>query len=78
MTSRPRAAADSRTAGVTPWARMTTVDPASASSRPSIDTTPRACRPAMTPSLWTTCPRVCVIRPASADSFALSTASRTP
>jgi hypothetical protein len=33
---------------------------------------------ATTPSLWTTCPRVCVALPAADASFALSIASRTP
>ena len=76
--SRPRSAAADRTAGVTPWARITTVEPGTASESSAMLTTPRAPRSAITPSLWTTCPRVWVRLPASADSLALSTASRTP
>ena len=60
MTSRPRAAARSRTSGFTPWARMTTAEPLSTSSSESTVRMPSACRAAMTPSLWTTWPSVCV------------------
>jgi hypothetical protein len=78
MTSSPRLSARSKTSGLTPWARITTAAPSSTSSRDSTLCTPNPTRSRITPSLWTTWPSVCVDLPATADSLALSMASRTP
>ena len=78
MTSRPRWLARSMTSGRTPWARITTAAPWSTSSSVSTVSMPEPLEVAITPSLWTTWPRVWVALPAARASLALSIASRTP